>query len=517
MNIFPRPAPRPQPAKTAPQAYTGRGADEGQWQAPWPRFEATFVALVGLLLCAFALANATRLPSDLARTGAYGVGLTILISFALEARSGMKNLVRADIMGIFALYYLTLYEFLFTQPYFDRQMPDVPPVQSGLLAIYVGFAGLFVGRHLLPQGKQPFQSIMTRDVPLSWLMAIFWGSFFLGYFHMLLAVDFNIPKMIEAMMKPRFEQPWGRPRLGDWKALLNELALLLYLIPPVAGLMVARREKYPLLLVICVVFGLLWTLFYGFLSGTRSLFGTFLVTFMIAYTFAAGMKRRKEAIIICVACASMMMFSTKAMLQMRTIGFTNWWEGRIPGMVTRQSSAVFVDDNLLAISTITEYFPERNGGRYLGWEIPYVALIRPIPRKVWEIMLPGEKPTGLSINVEDIFGMKGMTIAATFVGEGYMSGGLIAVAVMGLILGWLAAWWNRLSSPKNSELGMLIYASGFFAVTITMRSLFALTPAVLPCIAGLLAGKYLLPAVKKQFAKRAPVLPPKLRKPPSNS
>jgi hypothetical protein len=86
---------------------------------------------------------------------------------------------------------------------------------------------------------------------------------------------------------------------------------------------------------------------------------------------------------------------------------------------------------------------------------------------------------------------------------------------MGITLGWLAAWWNRLASPKNSELGMLIYASGFFAVTITMRSLFALTPAVLPCIAGLLAGKYLLPAIKRPFAQRRPVLPPKLRKPPT--
>jgi MFS family permease len=90
------------------------------------------------------------------------------------------------------------------------------------------------------------------------------------------------------------------------------------------------------------------------------------------------------------------------------------------------------------------------------------------------------------------------------------------VVVSGLFLGWLAAWWNRLASPHNSELGMLVYASGFFAVTITMRSLFALSTAILPCVAGLVVGKYVLPVVKRTLiGKPRPVLPPKLRKPPS--
>lgn len=515
MNIFPRPAPRRQNPVPA-QAYTGgvpRKAED--WERPWPRLDATFVALMGLLFTAFSLDSAGRLPSDLARTGAYGVGITLLVSFALEARSGLKNLVRADLMGIVALYYLTLYEFLFHQPYFDKQIPNAEPVQKGLWAIFVGFAGLFIGRHLLPRGKQPFEKVMTRDVPFKWLMTIYWGALFFGFFYMMLSVDFNVVTFVDYLMKPRFEQPWGRPRLGDWKALLHELELLLYLVPPVAGLMLARREKYPPVMVLLVLLGFLWTLFYGFLSGTRSLLGTFLVTFMIAYTFAAGAHRRKESILICVACASMMVFSTKAMLQMRTIGFKNWWEGRIPAIETRQSAAVFVDDNLLAISTITKYFPEQNNNHYLGFEIPYLAVIRPIPRELWRIMLPGEKPTGLSISIEKIFGVSGLTIAATFVGEGYMSGGFIAVLLMGITLGWLAAWWNRLASPKNSELGMLIYASGFFAVTITMRSLFALTTAVLPCVVGLVAGKYLLPAVKRGLSRqRGAVVPPKLRQPP---
>lgn len=514
MNIFPRPEPHSPDRRPRAVQVPYRGPQPAEdWVPPWPRVDATFTALLGLVMTAFAITSGGQLPSELARTAAYGVGFTLLASFAFEARSGLKNLIRADLMGVLALYYLTLYEFLFEQPYFDKAVVHDTLAYRGIWAVILGFAGLFIGRHLLPRGKQPFQRIMTRPVPPGWLLGIFWASFALGYFHILLSVDFNIPLMIEYMMKARFEQPWGRGRLGDWRALLNELELLLYLIPPIAGLMLGRRERYSFPSIFFVVLGLLWTLFYGFLSGTRSLFGAFLVTFMIAFTFASPKERRKQALLVCGICASLMIFSTKAMLQMRTIGFKDWMEGRIPAIVNRQSASVFVDDNLLAISVISSYFPDKHP--YLGHEIPYLALIRPIPRALWKIILPGEKPVGLSINVEDIFDMKGVTIAATFVGEGYMSGGYVAIVLMGIALGWLAAWWNRLASPYNSELGILIYASGFFAVTITMRSLFALTTAVLPCVAGLVVGKYLLPAVKRTFSRRnTPVLPPRMRKPP---
>ncbi len=480
---------------------------------PWPRLDATFVALLGLVFTAFALTSAGRLPSDIARMAAQGVGLTLLASFAFESRSGLKNLIRADLMGILALYYLTLYEFLFHQPYFDRAVVHASLTFEAVWAVILGFTGIFIGRHLLPRGKQPFQSIMSRGVPPGWLPILFWGAFFLGYFHMLLAVDFNVVSMVDYMTRARFEQPWGRGRLGDWKALVHELELLLYLVPPIGGLMLARPGRYGAGQIAPMLAGLLFTFFYGFVSGTRSLFGAFLVTFMIAFAFASPPERRRYVAMVCGVCAALMIFSTGAMLQMRTVGFKAWMEGRGSTLVNRQSASVFVDDNLLAISKITGHFPERHP--YLGAEIPYIALIRPIPRALWAIALPGEKPTGLSFEVEDIFGMKGVTIAATFVGEGYMSGGLIAVVAMGLCLGWMAAWWNRLASPKNSELGMLIYASGFFAVTITMRSLFALTTAVLPCVAGLVVGKYVLPAVRRQLGKRRPVLPPKLRKPPN--
>jgi len=446
--------------------------------------------------------------SHLAHTTAIGVLVTLLASFAFEARGGLKNLVRPDLVGILALYYLTLYEFLFPQPYFDMNMRDLDAVYLALWAVIIGFIGIFIGRHLVPRGKQPFEEIMTRPVPPGWLVVILWGSFFIGFLYVLLGVEFDLPKILDAMMRARFDQPWGRGKFGDWRALINELSLLLYLVPPIAGLMFGHRERYSPLSLLFALLAFLWLLFFGFAAGTRTVFAAYLITFLIAFTFSSPPQRRAQVLVIAAICGGMMVMATKVMLEMRTIGLKRWMEGERQNMITRQNSSVFVDDNLLAISVLAQYFPKQNGGHYLGIEIPYLALIRPIPRALW----PG-KPKGMSVSIEDIFHVQGVTIAATFVGEAYMSGGLFAVALEGIILGILATFWNRFAAQKNSELGLLVYSSGFFAVTITMRSCFSLTTAILPCVAGILFGKYLLPKIREKIKPRT-VLPPRLRNQP---
>jgi hypothetical protein len=97
--------------------------------------------------------------------------------------------------------------------------------------------------------------------------------------------------------------------------------------------------------------------------------------------------------------------------------------------------------------------------------------------------------------------MEGVTIAASFAGEAYMSGGMIAVLVIALIFGALAGWWSYLAGPRNSELGILIYASGFFAAVISMRSLFVFTTALLPTVAALVMGTYVVRVLTIQARK----------------
>jgi hypothetical protein len=477
---------------------------------PHPHVNGTVSALFGLALTAL-LSNG-ELPSTVARGAAIGCLISIAVSMAFDFQIfGLRNLIRADLMAILAFYFLTLFEFLFPQPNFNTLI-SVQTTHYALILVELGLAGIFIGRHFLHPKRQPFQHTLTYEIPAAWTVVIFWACFFIGYFHMLLAVDFNVVVMCEWFLDPRFSQPWQRGKFGDWKALLSELGLFINLIPPLAGIMIARRHRYGTISLILVFAGMLFTFWYGFTGGTRNVFASYLVTFLIAYCFALPFAKQKELVILCATCAVVMVVATYAMLQFRTVGLRNYLNGDYEPPPPGEKS-MFVDYNLYAICRLVEVFPRQQ--HYLGWEIPYQALIRPIPRAMW----PG-KPEGLSSSIEDALGAdEGVTISASFVGEAYMSGGMPTVLIIALVFGALTGWWSHLASPKNSELGILIYASGFFATVISMRSLFVFTTALLPTVAALVIGTYAVRILSRHarnlLARAASRSRPARRPPPS--
>ena len=429
-------------------------------------------------------------PAEVGRYAAIGAIAALAVTILTDLRRGLQNLIRADMMALAALYFLTLFEFFFPQPNFD-QMISIKSTHVGVHAVLAGLAGLLIGRHLWRPARQPFAEILTREIPAGWLLILLWGSFALGFFHQVIAVNFDLAEWVEYMMAPRFSQPWQRGRLGDWKALLVELQLLIYLIPPLSGIIFARRYRFTLPQLVLVGATFLFTLFYGFSSGTRNIFASYLVTFFIGYAFALTPGRRKELIILGASCAVAFLVATVVMLEFRNVGFQNWLDGvYIPPEAVERDSCSWTTISM-QFARITEAFPKHRD--YLGLEIPYNALVRPIPRALW----PG-KPEGLSVTIEETLGLEGLTIAASFVGEAYMAGGFLAVLGTGLIFGAMAGWWGFLVSPRNSELGILIYASGFFAAVISMRSLFVFTTALLPTVAALVISSYLVQQLRER-------------------
>src|SRR5262249_56817340 len=69
----------------------------------------------------------------------------------------------------------------------------------------------------------------------------------LGYLHVFLAVNFDPFEAVRQMSLPRFSQSWGRGRYGDAYSLLYELGALIWLIPPLAGIIYARSRDYNLI------------------------------------------------------------------------------------------------------------------------------------------------------------------------------------------------------------------------------------------------------------------------------
>ena len=502
MNPGRKPAqrvPHMAPVKRALPAEFNPGKD----QSARPNPKGTLTAVIGILFTGLLMNGA--LPSGLGRRAAIGTGLSLLASIGMDSRAGLRNLIRADLMAILAFYFLTLFEFLFPQPTFDA-LTNLEAAHEALVVVLLGMAGLLVGRHLIRLRRQPFADTLTREMP-PWLMfAIFWACFCIGYLHMFVAVKFDVSELLFQFMEPRFSQPWQRGKFGDWKALLVELGLFIYLIPPLAGIMIARRRRYHPVPLFFVVVALLFTAFYGFTSGTRNLFCSYLVTFLIGYSFALTGERRLELTLLAAGSGAVMLLATFFMLEFRTVGFSNYLHNRYEPQ-PKAEKTLFVDYNLYAICKLVEVFPRKKD--YLGFEIPLQALIRPIPRALWK-----EKPEGLTSSIEDALGVQGMTISASFAGEAYMSGGLFTVLVAALGFGALTGWWNFLASARNSELGILIFASGFFAAVISMRSLFVFTTAMLPTVAALVVGSF---AVKHLAAQAVRLIRRPVPRPPGRA
>ena len=213
------------------------------------RLWSTIAILVGAVM------TSVVLPSDSAvgifSAAAHGVGVTLAGAILIEARSGIRSLIRVDLLLLLVLYGLTLLEFLFHQPEVVEGLLSPVMAANGTYAVLVAFAGLAIGRHFVPI-RELLRASSVAELRPSSMFFVFLVVTFFGYLHIFLAVDFDISEAIRQMLLPRFSQSWARGQYGDAAALLYEVGALINLIPPMAGLIFARarhirRPRRPLL------------------------------------------------------------------------------------------------------------------------------------------------------------------------------------------------------------------------------------------------------------------------------
>jgi oligosaccharide repeat unit polymerase len=436
------------------------------------RLRSTMVILVGLV------ATSVILPSDSAAgifsAAAYGAGVTLAGAILVEATSGIRSLVRVDLLLFLALYGLTLLEFLFRQPDYVGALVSPATATNGTYAVLVAFAGLAVGRHFVQIRDRP--SSAFAELRPSSVFFVFLVVTFFGYLHILLAVDFDIFEASRQMLLPRFSQSWSRGQYGDAAALLYEVGALINLIPPIAGLIFANARRYSAAQKAVVVIVLAFTAFYGFSSGTRSTYVTNILTFTGIYFITKPQLNLRHVLVFGTMMVALLFVGITLMLQFRTVGLGE-------SSSTEEAGFLYIDLNIVNISLLTSKFPDVY--EYLGLEIPMNALIRPIPRVLW----PG-KPTGLSVPIETALGSgEGLTVSCTYVGEAYMAGGLLAVLIISLLFGAAAEVWNRVGLSSNQQFNHIVYVSGFLCAAIAMRSMLSMAPLMLPTIALWIFGK----------------------------
>ena len=441
-----------------------------------PRALATAVIVCGLLLTGFSLILASDRSYDVFRLGAVGVGVSLCIATYIEALAGVRSLFRVDILMLWVLYGLTFLEFLFPQPAVDALISSSAAV-NGTTAVLVGFAGIALGRHFISdrnRSRQPPTFIILRpgNVFLLFILATC-----LGYLHIFLAVNFDPFEAIRQMSLPRFTQSWSRGQYGDAYSLLYELGALISLLPAIAGLIYARFNEYGTFEKLTVTIVLIFTVYYGFASGTRSVIAGYVITFGGIYLLAKPNLNWKRVLTFGIPMVVLMVVGTSYMLKFRTVGLSNF------DLEQQRDDSFFVDYNIVNISRLTEVFPD--SFEFLGLEVPYNILVRPIPRIFW----PG-KPEGLTVSIETAVGADaGVTVSCTFIGEAYIAGGLIGVLLFSLAFGAAAEKWNRLGRNNNSQFAQLLYVSGFLCAALAMRSVLSIVPIMLPTLALWLYGR----------------------------
>jgi hypothetical protein len=406
---------------------------------------------------------------------AIGVMATLGIGLFLEAQGHPRRLIRSDVIMLVALYGLTLVEFLFPQEIVETELDAQTATQSVELLL-LGFGGILIGRCFASRRRQTATATGSVQLSSNALFVLFVTTFCVSHFYIFLSVNFNPAELVHEVLGPRFSQSWSRGALGTgWTDLLATVGYLLsYVLPLLAGCILADRHHYSLPQLVVVTAGVAFTLFCGFAGGTRNVFDVYVVLFAGAYIMFSPKMGWKRVALLSVVAASVLGLASYYMLQFRTVGL----EAYINGETDRgfRTETLFIDNNLPVMGMLMNVFPDRTP--YLGSEMATWALLHPVPRILW----PG-KPEKLSVEVADALGAQGLTMTATFIGESYMMGGYAAVIGVALLFGWAAGWWDRFGHDLRLNMNVALYASGFFAAMLSMRSMMWTTTAMLPTIA----------------------------------
>ncbi len=438
------------------------------------------MCFLGGIAIAYVRYSSEQSVVEMASVAATCVGIGLLLSILLDAAQGIRNLFRTDILCLIAIYGLTLAEFLFPQEDFVK-MATYEQTKLALSIVMVGMGALALGRHLVTPKPVSSPWLMLDDLSSKMLFRVFIFAALLSYLNKLMSVNFNLFEMIEAMMGARFSEPWSRGRLGGWSSLLTELALMVYVLPPLAAVVWNRRRAFSSFQVFIVVSVFALTLFQGFAGGTRNIFISYIATFIMGYILTLPRNTLANTVLPIVLAGFVAMYGSYHMLEFRNIGLRNYVEQqRYKSEGNPDTFAV--DYNLASLGWVAEAMPQNYD--FLGVEVLTWSLVRPVPRALW----PG-KPEGLSVSIEEIAGADGWTVAATYLGESYMMAGMFGVVAMSLLFGAIAAWWNRMAMRQQSDYALVVYALGFFAAGITMRSMFWFTTTILPVVALIVLRK----------------------------
>src|SRR5262245_40841461 len=382
---------------------------------------------------------------------------------AAAAFKDPKSLLRGEHLLALSPVYWLLLDLL--QGVYPMNSIETEQVRIAFIGIGVFVTAVWIAALQMPWTVLPtVVHSASVDLSASTYFCLSLLTFVLGMLPFAVPCHFNIVEMFSYLGQGRWDAPWGRGQLGGWDAFLDHLQYFGYLLPALTVIM-ARRAGWANLRTLSSMGMTLVMLLFLAQSGSRRIIGVIFGMGLILWMLTQQRLKTKHMIAVAVAAVALLAFM-QLMLDYRGVGLGAVLQKDRMKTVHRQEY-LRVDDNIFRFSQIIQLVPESHPyvyHRYLIW-----VLVRPIPRVFW----PG-KPVDPGFDLPATLGMKGLSLSFSTIGELYLSGGLVAIALGGWLYGRLSGMASGLLTQGSTFGAYVIYSTLMMALFSGMRSMLEL-------------------------------------------
>ena len=409
--------------------------------------------LLAIFLTTIACLFVPRDPKIVSDLSISGIFLTLsILALVFRGNSGRAVMFRPYAIFLLATWLWVIYDLIFGVYYIDGFEKSVYQYSLILIGVFLICPVIFdrtSNREKLALVSLSGNKMLRKNAAMEravykYQSTVFFALFILAIFVYLYRANFDFHLIFESLTTTgRFNAPWSRGSLGDATAVLDHLSYFGYAMPVLYAFLFTKLSavKKVIYLLMFLVF-----LMFVFHSGNRRLVASQLLILIacMAYFNRAWFSGRLLPLLGLVGLPFLMDY----MLQTRNVGLS---EAEYKGL-----EILSVDDIFLRLCELVTLIPDTFD--YLYIEVLYFAVIRYIPRALWE-----GKPTALSFSLGEYNDINA-SLTMSAIGEGYLSFGVVGVIISALLFGALIAYAARLY--RDLHLGL--YTFGMYVLSCNL-------------------------------------------------
>jgi oligosaccharide repeat unit polymerase len=388
-----------------------------------------------------------------------GIALAPLVA----AVRNPKSLLRTEHVVVLAPVYWLLLDLL--QGTYSLDGVQQEHVETAFIGIGVFVVAVWVGA-MGRAWKVPGSIIssVSHDLSPNTFFRLAMAAFALGMLPFAMPANFDLMAMIYYLGENRWAAPWARGQLGGWDAFLDQLQYFGYLLPTLTVVVADRAGWLKARTLFCSAMSVIMVIFL-MQGGSRRIIGVMFGMAFVTWILTQQRIRTRHVLMGAVA-AAMLLFSLELMLDYRTRGFVSLTEGEESKSILERKN-VRVDDNFYRLCQVIDLIPTSYPyvyHKYMVW-----VLVRPIPRVFW----PG-KPVDPGFDLPSAVGVRGASLTSSVIGELYMAGGFVAIALGGWIYGRLSGMASKVLNQNATLSALIIYTTLTLSLFAGMRSMLEL-------------------------------------------